>query len=81
MTAQGPEDKRGENSAAAAYAIYGAAGVQLAASVIAGLVFGNYLDKKLGTLPWITIAGLALGFAGGLINLVRIVGWFNKDRK
>lgn len=56
-----------------AYAIYGAAGVQLAASVVAGLLFGNYVDGHLGTSPWLMIAGLSLGFAGGLVNLLRIV--------
>lgn len=64
-----------------AYAIYGAAGIQLALSVVAGLVFGNYLDKKLGSLPWLTIVGLMLGFLGGLVNLIRIVKWREKIRK
>lgn len=63
-----------------AYGIYGVVGVQLAAAVVAGLFFGNYLDKKLGTLPWLTITGLILGSAAGFYNLVRIMNW-NRQRK
>jgi ATP synthase protein I len=63
------------------YAIYGAAGVQLAASVVAGMLLGGYADGKLGTAPWLLIAGIALGFAGGLVNLVRIVGSYGTDRR
>lgn len=62
-----------------AYGIYSVAGVQLAAAVIAGLFFGNYIDKKAGTSPWLAITGLVLGFVGGLYNLIRIMNW-HKDR-
>jgi len=69
----GPMGDPREKSPFLAFAVYGAAGVQLAASVVAGLFIGDYIDKKAGTGPWITVAGLALGFAGGLINMFRIV--------
>lgn len=75
------KEKEAGDSAMTAYAVYGAAGIQLAASVIAGLAFGNYLDKKLGALPWLTVAGIILGFVGGMVNLVRILGWFNRKKK
>ena len=57
------------------YATYGAAGIQLAVSVIAGLFLGNYLDKKIGTLPWLTVTGLVVGFVSGFYNLIRIMNW------
>lgn len=63
------------------YGIYGAAGLQLAASVVAGMLLGGYLDEKLGWSPILTIVGIALGFIGGLVNLVRILGWFSRSRK
>ena len=63
-----------------AYAVYGAIGVQFAVSVVAGMMIGNYIDKKAGTLPWLTITGIVLGFIGGIVNLVRILKWFEKDR-
>jgi F0F1-type ATP synthase assembly protein I len=58
----------------ASFAYYGAAGTQLALSVVGGLLLGNYLDGRLSTGPWLAVAGLALGFVGGMLNLIRIVG-------
>lgn len=63
-----------------AYGLYGVVGVQLAAAVVAGLFFGNYLDKKLGTLPWLTVTGLILGSVAGFYNLFRILNW-NRERR
>ena len=54
-------------------ALYGAVGFQLVIAVVGGLFLGNQLDKWLGSGPWLAIAGLLLGFAGGLLNLVRIM--------
>jgi len=63
-----------------AYGVYSVVGIQLAVSVVAGLMFGNYLDKRLGTLPWLTVVGLIIGSVGGFYNLIRIVNW-HRDRK
>jgi len=68
---------RRDLSAIAAYGVYGAAGVQLAAAVVAFMLLGGWVDEKLGTGPWLTVTGISLGFVGGLVNLVRIVGWLN----
>lgn len=75
-------DKGSEKeSPMSAYAVYGAVGIQLAAAVVAGLFFGNYIDKKLGTSPWLAVTGTLLGFIGGMVNLVRILGWFDRRRR
>lgn len=58
-----------------AFGIYGAVGFQLAATVVGGLFLGSWLDKKLGTLPWLTITGLVIGSIGGFYNLIRILNW------
>jgi ATP synthase protein I len=58
-----------------AFGIYGAVGFQLAATVVGGLLFGNWLDKKFDTLPWLTIIGLVIGSIGGFYNLIRILNW------
>ncbi len=71
--------QNGKNSWYLAYAVYGVAGVQVAVSVLAGLFFGNYVDKKIGTSPWLTIICLILGATGGFYNLVRIMNW-HRDR-
>lgn len=60
------------------FGLYGAAGIQLAAGVIGGLVFGNYLDGKIGTSPWLAVAGTILGAVGGIWNLIRMLNWNEK---
>ncbi|MGB7972378.1 MAG: AtpZ/AtpI family protein [Candidatus Deferrimicrobiaceae bacterium] len=50
---------------------YSALGLELAISVILGLAIGYYLDKWLGTGPWMTVIWLGLGFAAGVRSLYR----------
>ena len=57
------------------FSLYGAVGVQLAASVVAGLALGNYADKKVGTSPLFALIGTILGAVGGIWNLIRILKW------
>ena len=57
------------------FGIYGAIGIQLAVSVVAGWFLGNYFDGKWQTTPWLGLAGLIFGFAGGLYNLIRVLRW------
>ena len=35
----------------------------LIAGPLVGFFVGNWLDKKLGTLPWLSLVGVVLGFA------------------
>jgi F0F1-type ATP synthase assembly protein I len=46
-------------------------GLAWALSVLFFLLIGYWLDQRLGSLPWLTIAGAFLGAAGGFISLVR----------
>ncbi len=64
-----------------AFGLYGAVGFQLAATVVGGLLLGGWLDKKFGTLPWLTIIGLVIGATGGFYNLVRILNWKQSREK
>ena len=48
-----------------------AVGIELAVSVLVGLLFGHWLDDKLGTTPWLMIVFLMLGFAAGFRALLR----------
>ncbi|MGA6993719.1 MAG: AtpZ/AtpI family protein [Candidatus Deferrimicrobiaceae bacterium] len=50
---------------------YSALGLELAIAVILGLAIGYYLDKWLGTGPWMTVVWMAIGFAAGLRSLFR----------
>ncbi len=46
-------------------------GLAWALSVLLFLLIGYWLDGKLGTLPWLTVAGAFVGAAGGFVSLVR----------
>ncbi len=45
------------------------AGVTMAASVLFGYLAGSWLDKHLGTSPWLTLIMFLLGTAAGLKSL------------
>ena len=49
-----------------------AAGITLFASVAAFCGAGWFLDRWLGTQPWLLIAGIVLGSAAGLFEFVRL---------
>lgn len=50
---------------------YSALGLEMALSVVIGLAIGYYLDKWLGTSPWLTILWIGFGFAAGVRSLYR----------
>ena len=49
---------------------YSALGFEMALSVLIGLGIGYYLDKWLGTAPWLMILWLGFGFAAGVRSLL-----------
>jgi ATP synthase protein I len=48
---------------------YSALGLEMALSVVIGLGIGYYLDKWLGTAPWLMILWIGFGFAAGVRSL------------
>ena len=48
-------------------------GLQFAATIGVFGVLGHLLDGRLGTEPWLMIAGVFLGAAGGFFYMVRTV--------
>jgi len=46
-------------------------GLQFAASIILFLFVGQWLDRKLGTAPWLLIVGVFLGAGVGFYSLYR----------
>jgi ATP synthase protein I len=50
-----------------------AVGIALVLATVIGLAGGYYLDKWLGTSPWLTLIGLGFGIAAGFVNLFRTV--------
>jgi ATP synthase protein I len=48
-------------------------GLTLVVATVIGLAGGYYLDRWLGTSPWLTLIGLLFGIAAGFVNLFRSV--------
>ncbi len=48
-------------------------GLEMGIAVIIGLLFGRFLDGKLGTEPWLMIVFTGFGMAAGLKGVFRAV--------
>ena len=48
-------------------------GLTLVLATVIGLAGGYWLDRWLGTSPWLTLIGLGFGIAAGFVNLFRTV--------
>jgi ATP synthase protein I len=62
-----------EPSSWKALADVGQVGLTLVISTVIGLTGGYYLDRWLGTSPWLILIGLGLGVAAGFVSLFRSV--------
>jgi ATP synthase protein I len=49
------------------------AGLEFALCVVVGAALGYYLDRWLGTEPWLLLVFMAFGFAAGLRVLLRVL--------
>ena len=66
----GPDAKQDKaNKSAISFAL--GAGTELVVSVLLGFLAGQWLDKKLGSGPWLMLGGAFLGITVGLYQLVR----------
>jgi ATP synthase protein I len=54
-------------------------GLLLPSAIAVGLFFGYFLDKWLGTAPWMLIIWTLLGVASGLISLIRGIAKFSRE--
>ncbi|MFI5308261.1 MAG: AtpZ/AtpI family protein [Polyangiales bacterium] len=54
-----------------AFARFGSLGIELALSVVVGMLGGRWLDGKLSTAPWLMLLGLVLGVIAGFRSLYR----------
>ncbi len=52
---------------------YSHLGITFAATILLCLFGGQYLDKKLGTEPYLTLTGAFLGSAGGFYYIIKSV--------
>ena len=54
-------------------------GLVLVVSTVIGYAFGSWLDKKLGTDPWLMLVFTLMGIAAGFIEMFRIVLRLSKE--
>ncbi len=47
------------------------AGVQFGGTLVVFALLGHFADQQFGTSPWILVTGVALGFAGGTVSLLK----------
>jgi ATP synthase protein I len=57
----------------------GAVGLEIAAAIGIGYFGGQYLDRKLGTTPWLTWVGFAAGIGASIKALIRVVRSYQKS--
>ena len=69
----------GEESSWKALAELSSIGMTLVLATVIGLAGGYYLDRWLGTSPWLIMIGLGLGIAAGFVNLFRSVKRAEQD--
>lgn len=63
------------------FGVYGTVGLEFALSALLGLFAGQWLDKRLGTSPWLSLVGLGLGSAAGLRALIRTSNQARRELK
>lgn len=70
-----PEDKKPQEIIDAAKGVYilSSAGIQLVVSILIGFGMGLWLDRWLGTEPWLMILFILLGAVSGFLNIFRIL--------
>jgi ATP synthase protein I len=56
-------------------------GLQFAASILLFLFLGMWLDKRLGTAPWLLIAGVFLGGTAGFYSIYRRLVVMPREKK
>ena len=70
------EDEKGLSSLAEGYrkaSPYIGASTSLVAAVGLFTWLGIWLDRRWGTTPWLTLAGVVIGMTGGFISFFRTV--------
>lgn len=55
------------------WAIFSAVGILLVLTTVIGYGLGRWADQRFGTEPWLSVVGLLLGAASGLIETVRLI--------
>jgi ATP synthase protein I len=76
-----PSRKGGSGSMADSFRTIGAlstVGISFVLAVVIGFACGYYLDKWLGTGPWLLLVFTVFGLVAGIMNVYRTAGRFLK---
>jgi ATP synthase protein I len=57
----------------------GAVGLEIALSIAVGYLGGQYLDRKLGTGPWLGWLGLVAGVGAAIKALIRVTKAYKRS--
>jgi F0F1-type ATP synthase assembly protein I len=66
-----PRPKSAGQDGGASMSSLAGVGLQFAATIIVFLFAGQWLDKRLGTTPWLLIVGVVVGASAGFYALYR----------
>jgi F0F1-type ATP synthase assembly protein I len=70
-TPPGQDDPRHDPDKGVSVGEYAGLGIQFAASIVVFLYLGQWLDRKLGTAPWLLLAGVFIGAGGSFYSMYR----------
>jgi len=71
---------RADASGGAAYLRHAGAGLQFALTFLGLGLLGWWIDRQLGSEPWLMIAGIVLGAAGGMYSLAVRLNALSRSR-
>lgn len=77
--AERPDRPRDSSGRAGKLALLTTVGLMFPVAITVGGAFGYYLDRKLGTLPWLSATFLIFGIAAAFINLIRVLKKFDES--
>jgi ATP synthase protein I len=66
----------GLGRAGAYFALFSEIALVLLITTVIGTLGGNWLDERIGTRPWLVLAGLLGGFAAGGLAVYRLITRF-----
>ena len=72
---------RDQGEALRSIGVLASAGWSLVFAILIGLAGGYFLDRLLGTSPWLFFIGFLVGFAAGVANLYRAVAAAGRSPK
>jgi F0F1-type ATP synthase assembly protein I len=65
------EPQTAERARPAGVATIATGGIEFAVTILLGVFAGQWLDRRMGTAPWLVILGVVFGGAVGFYNLYR----------